>query len=909
MSNLIEEIQQIHEIAIRYAQLRLDEDKLLEYVNNNAGKHIDKIGKLYQHANDAQPVNLLRKNIIFNLEKEKLLTQEWLTDQKDSIENRTGKKSFKAYSMFSILYPVLHVINPIDVKKTLSTLGNSIIKKLELQAFVAEPHIVDFRGPRSFGADRVWMAIYNKSHPNQTTALQFFFLIDQQGYKCSLYDRFTDTIVDQRKIEVNTDLVRVTEEFFKQHVKKLADNFYNSLKNRTLPIKGQRLFKLSHGTDYFSLEEIQACLNECIAVVHEETKAKGRQNFSQYELFREAKRGDFFYSSWGNNQFLVIGQFVDDEIIDYKYGDDNSGWKQRKYRQLYSTLSTQRYTGDNAWWTPSNNSTFVEINQRDFPKANKNIFIPFFRVELDDNQEAELAKTARGIASGLDVVIDDQSVAPKLDVSLVATEFARLIYNLKKNKGQFLGVFGRWGRGKTFFAEEVFGKINESLKAENIIRHQAITFNAWKYQDTEAIWAYIYETLSTEYLSLAEGNWWKEKILTFKLNKERKGAWPIYILVLSILANLLWIIWIPFSWKVSLAIATVSNFGLVGTYILWRLYKRYYPKIKETAQEYTNNPGFGQYLGAQAEIQEELKTLLKVWFNLKTHHKKAKSKLKRNWPRNYDRIIFFVDDIDRCQEDKIISIIDSLRVMLEDDEIVERIIVMAAIDETILERAILWKYRDLIDNTLTNDNSKTSNGNSFKDVNELTREYMDKLFIGGIKLPKLSSKEQFEILENYALEAKILEKDPYIISTEIDTEDNSKTEDTSDLSVPHEITFPESIYDEYVLTQTDYFLLQSELDYLHEKISENTDLEITPRQLRIYLNRYLLAKNVASAFLFRETGERELGNPYCTFIIECIAARTFNPKYKLNIAKLKEVSNSPVLHDFTIKLIKMVVPY
>ncbi len=83
---------------------------------------------------------------------------------------------------------------------------------------------------------------------------------------------------------------------------------------------------------------------------------------------------------------------------------------------------------------------------------------------------------------------------------------------------------------------------------------------------------------------------------------------------------------------------------------------------------YSNKMSFQKYLGLQAEIQKEIVFLFKTWI-----------------PPNkiFDtKILLFVDDIDRCDENRVIQVVDSLKVMLEDLEISKRLIILELLGVT-----------------------------------------------------------------------------------------------------------------------------------------------------------------------------------------------------------------------------------
>ena len=89
-------------------------------------------------------------------------------------------------------------------------------------------------------------------------------------------------------------------------------------------------------------------------------------------------------------------------------------------------------------------------------------------------------------------------------------------------------------------------------------------------------------------------------------------------------------------------------------------------------------------MGVQAEIEKELASLLKSWiYKNKTQYKK---------------VILYVDDIDRCSETKMIAILDSLRTVLENEDIRKRLIVICSVEVEKLKLGIEYKYKALFDN-------------------------------------------------------------------------------------------------------------------------------------------------------------------------------------------------------------------
>jgi len=365
-----------------------------------------------------------------------------------------------------------------------------------------------------------------------------------------------------------------------------------------------------------------------------------------------------------------------------------------------------------------------------------------------------------------------------------------------------------------------------------------VEFHAWKYQDNPATWAYLYECLSKEYYNEPAGYKIKERYQYYKrivsLNYTRKGFLPIIKLFLIALIGATAVFITNYILnkdleKINFAFKLfgISSVVMVSLYsALIYLKKEYSTKAKDLFLKYSQKHSFKEQLGIQAEVQEEILFLLKKWIPEKDVKKK--------------RILLFIDDIDRCNEIKIIQIIDSLRIMLDELEIAKRIVVLAAIDERILKIAISNKYFDLVIKDFEKDNDKKNQ------LDTLAREYMDKLFIGGIKLRSLNSFERKEILESIA-KGKVsnIIKPDIIHPNKIDNYDQNRDLEiiTSDEEVWLQKYLPN--YENSRNEDNDQFELESfELNFLNGVLELSSN--ITPRTIRIFYYRYLMAKRFMS---------------------------------------------------------------
>jgi hypothetical protein len=421
----------------------------------------------------------------------------------------------------------------------------------------------------------------------------------------------------------------------------------------------------------------------------------------------------------------------------------------------------------------------------------------------------------------------NDNVKPVINVETQAAIFFKVIQGIKQGEtGLLMGLFGRWGRGKTFFWRELKKKLNASTS----IHFTAVEFHAWKYQDTPASWAYLYEQFASSFYK--RPRFWACINFSFwnrvELNIKRMGGRNLLVGLIYLVFGGVWVFFFDFQFKWNLFWNLVSAIGASSLLSIAYYYFMYSGRARDLFKNYWSKVSFKGLLGIQAEMQREFQALMETWI--------SKTRIGK------ERLILFVDDIDRCNEDRIIQVIDSLKVMIDDPIISDRVIVIAAIDEVVLKRAIMSKYFDSVKNDLS-----LSEDEKVATLNSLCKEYMDKLFISGFKLGSLSSEENEEIFRNLVDEKTFSEA---VSSNQTAIDDNGTAgigERSAENGVNVEsapIANPSrSILAEYiaVIPKTDFEIMGYELDFLVKAVRKFSNA--TPRAIRIFYYRYLLAKS------------------------------------------------------------------
>ena len=139
-------------------------------------------------------------------------------------------------------------------------------------------------------------------------------------------------------------------------------------------------WKLSQGTDYFSYEDMLQSIEDRLVYVHKDTPAKGQKRVTQGQAFKDAAIGDYFYLTHGNHGVYILGQFTGPVNFFSSMGD---GWSDRPFRVIARSRTKNRYEGEQKWWAPNDNSTFIKVPDSERSIFEQEILIPFFDLNLE----------------------------------------------------------------------------------------------------------------------------------------------------------------------------------------------------------------------------------------------------------------------------------------------------------------------------------------------------------------------------------------------------------------------------------------------------------------------------------------------------------------------------------------------
>ena len=241
-----------------------------------------------------------------------------------------------------------------------------------------------------------------------------------------------------------------------------------------------------------------------------------------------------------------------------------------------------------------------------------------------------------------------------------------------------VGILGKWGQGKTTFIKYIQEGIYQNLNASNI---HIINFNASEYSSQEQIWANIASKLFKAFEK--EQSFAKLKFSLAKICNN-KSDYIAKILINLMIIILLFIIAFAtkftFSFKNLLGYFASFGIGLSGIILL--ISKIVIPFFKSSISSsipLSNKiigkmklPSYTDTLGARAQISSDINILLSAWI-----------------PKSEERIIIFVDELDRCSEKGIVEFFESIQLLIT----TPKLFFVFAIDPVQLNKAINAHYK------------------------------------------------------------------------------------------------------------------------------------------------------------------------------------------------------------------------
>lgn len=303
-----------------------------------------------------------------------------------------------------------------------------------------------------------------------------------------------------------------------------------------------------------------------------------------------------------------------------------------------------------------------------------------------------------------------------------AEALVKIIRKTETRPPLVIGVYGPWGSGKSTFMGLVKRKLDEHNRAgaaaargffarrwerlrhsvkkgEQTLRLTTVTYDAWAYVDAPKLWAGLVGKIARELdaeLTL------RDRLVFLLKNHSRR-------LLAAAALGLVPVALFAFGYAARRVPGWAADSGLLGTQqqpwnstlgwgatAAWAAYAYFVQKrpvtqaVSALAARFDTTPA----AGVISRIQDEFKTALRTRIE---GEQKAEAGAGR-WPgirervrKNELKIVVFIDELDRCPLERIVEILEAIKLFLAEDIF----IVLLGVDTRVAAEAIRLHYKDV----------------------------------------------------------------------------------------------------------------------------------------------------------------------------------------------------------------------
>jgi len=230
-----------------------------------------------------------------------------------------------------------------------------------------------------------------------------------------------------------------------------------------------------------------------------------------------------------------------------------------------------------------------------------------------------------------------------------------------------IGIFGRWGTGKTFILNKIKARLEERASADDSMTVGTLWFNAWQYAASNDVWI----ALLRRTIDCCEKLAFSNPVRRFyeRLGRNLKRLWrrsPLLLVMLLLL------------------------FAVTPGVLSWRFFEQGWAGVGTSIV----------FLGGMAAmLSHPITKKLVSWIGPKERSwesedlveiKRELEALDKHLKERHTRLAVFIDDLDRCEPDKAVQVLQVLKLLID----FESIVVFLGVDSTVLAGAIEDHYGD-----------------------------------------------------------------------------------------------------------------------------------------------------------------------------------------------------------------------
>jgi formylglycine-generating enzyme required for sulfatase activity len=251
-----------------------------------------------------------------------------------------------------------------------------------------------------------------------------------------------------------------------------------------------------------------------------------------------------------------------------------------------------------------------------------------------------------------------------------------------------LGVFGDWGSGKTSLMLQLRDKVTGG--EEGRPTHRAVWFNAWKYNQEEALWRALLLILLDDLERLIPRD---------RPPQDTEGTEPELLLTQLRQALYRDVTWTEkgerhLDWTAALTAGAGLAFNLVLSGVGLGLVDTVVDEARKTLGKGEPVSRLGEL--AQAFKREEIvheQAQLRSLEQFQANFARLVEVLVRREGATDRKLVIFVDDLDRCTPEKAVQVLEALKLFLD----VPGCITLLALSAREVENAVLLRYKGKVD--------------------------------------------------------------------------------------------------------------------------------------------------------------------------------------------------------------------
>jgi hypothetical protein len=339
---------------------------------------------------------------------------------------------------------------------------------------------------------------------------------------------------------------------------------------------------------------------------------------------------------------------------------------------------------------------------------------------------------------------DIPSLDPRFDFDLVAEALAPVIKE-SRSGAIILGLHGDWGAGKTTLMNALRRKVAPEPAAGDPSWHISIDFNAWKYQDREALWRALILSVIGRLRQEAETRKWEiekktigelETALYRAFDVKETGPWKVNwrVLITEILRAALAIIHLDI-----VADAIREAGGFFG--------KLFFPKKSD------DKGGKGEKKESGIDVKELTGILERTEV---TRHVDQVQSIEQFLKGFQDLVkcitdkglslFIFVDDLDRCLPEDALQVFEAIKLFLD----APGCAYVVALDRDVIRKGLAVRYGKP---------GEYSKGQSLIDPDR----YIEKTISLSFDLPRLGRADVISLIDDAKLARPLSEKQKHLI--------------------------------------------------------------------------------------------------------------------------------------------------